>query len=151
MEWFGSASKEQMSKVCIKLGHVASRQCCRDTPRVHFPNGIETLSKVTANENSGIILLLLIFSITSHGRDFIDNVTDMEEMQLHAFILLFCRMLQFEKFLKLSSHKKADILKAKRITPKFMKLIKNTFDRTEGQGMKIIKFHDLIHIMDDIL
>ena len=151
MEWFGSGIKTTMSKVCVKLGHIASRQCCRDLPRIHFPNGIETLSKVTADENSGIILLLLIFSITSHGRELIDNRTDMEELQVDAFVVLFCRMLQFEKFLKLPSHKRADIRKAKRIMPKFMELIKRTFDRTDGQGMKIIKFHDLIHIMDDIL
>ena len=75
----------------------------------------------------------------------------MEELQLDAFLFLFCRMLQFEKKFKLPSHKRADIRQAKRIMPKFMELIKRTFDRTDGQGMKIIKFHDLIHIMDDIL
>ena len=80
MEWFGSGIKTTISKVCIKLGHIASRQCFRDLPIIHFPNGIETLSKATANENSGIILLLLIFSITSHGRELIVNRTGMEEL-----------------------------------------------------------------------
>ena len=60
-------------------------------------------------------------------------------------------MLQWEAFLKLDEMKRKHVERLKRKHQFLMFLLKKVANRTEGMGMKIVKFHSIVHLADDII
>ena len=60
-------------------------------------------------------------------------------------------MLQWERWLKSDLMEKQHVLRAEKKHRYLMHLIKRVSRRTAGMGLRIMKFHSIMHVSDDIL
>jgi hypothetical protein len=90
----------------------------------------------------------MMFS-SSEGKEVLDQQFGQDRTS--AFIHVFELLLMLENFCKTSIHKLSSIKTIKKGMPKVLNTIKNTINREEGNGMKIIKFHLVTHFAEDIL
>ena len=65
--------------------------------------------------------------------------------------LLVETLLQWEMWLKSDSLKRHDVMRARSKHKNIMYLIKKVCNRTKGMGLKLMKFHGILHMAADIL
>jgi len=65
--------------------------------------------------------------------------------------MLLNKLLQWEAWLKSKEMLRSDVLRSKQKLRYLMYLIKSIGNRQEGNGWKLIKFHGIVHMADDIL
>ena len=153
-ELFTESPKDQMNRVIVMLGKICSHQSYRNIPRVSFPHGIDKLAKIEGEEMPGIFLLLVIFLVSKEGERIFRSLFDQpkeNDKQLGNYLCFFTHLLLLDRFYKAESHSFEDLKKAQNIFPTIMYNIKMLWNRTEGHGMKLIKFHQLRHAVADIL
>ena len=128
--------------------------------RTNFTKGMTNLTMITADEEAGMALTLLIVAQTNVGQVILDkrnsNDDEVDELggcSFQNFVELIESLLAFHAWYK-STKKipwKAD---SKSILTESIRMmlnkVKNTLPRTEGNGWKIQKFHELMHIPTDV-
>ena len=72
------------------------------------------------------------------------------EKRLASFIHCFEILLLLENFCKMEHHHQLDLSVMQTGIPAILEFVKNTLNRREGNGMKIIKYHLCLHFVDDI-
>ena len=70
--------------------------------------------------------------------------------RLASFIHCFEILLLLENFCKMEHHCQTDLSIMKTGIPAILDFVKNTINRREGNGMKIIKYHLGLHFVDDV-
>jgi hypothetical protein len=97
----------------------------------------------------GLLLVYTIIFTSDEGLNYLKK--SFGEDRLAAFIHCFEMMLLLENFCKLEQHSKKDLKIMKTGIPAILDFMKKTFNRIEGNGMKIIKFHLCLHYVDDVI
>ena len=126
----------------------------KDIPRLLWNNGITNLTDLTAFHKVGIMFTIVIISLQEEGNVFLNNVfSDSQETKnmRECFQMLLCywMWLKKDKYWKRNDgHAFAETLGAIRL---MLMKIKSLWPRTEGQGWNIPKFHEQLHVPDDIL
>ena len=153
-----SSLGSKMNSLCTQYGQLLSRQSDRDLPKTKFSKGIQR-GKLQGKEFSGIMLVLLAAMYSSEGRNCLvpksrskskdDKFPNSERYS--KWIMLLNKLLQWESWLKSRELLRSDVLRSKQKLRYLMYLIKSIGNRQEGNGWKIIKFHGIVHMTDDIL
>jgi hypothetical protein len=149
----------------------------RNMPRVNFSKGMTNLTMITADEEVGMALTILILAQTKKGANIFSNRTlsmfcekfDLDENEstnqsnnentnqsnsISDFINIFEILLSFHAWYKSTSPIKWNGYQSQQSIlysiQQMLKKIKEVLPREEGNGWKIQKFHELLHIPYDI-
>ena len=119
-------------------------------PRLYFPNGITSLSNVTADESHGILFVTYLLCLTKQGKDALAHAKNMTNKRIEEYLLVFEQLLVFHAWMSHAGYYWApDDDRAEkaayRAISKLMNFINKTFKR-EKQGWNISKFHELLHV-----
>jgi len=156
-----SEQKRSFDQLVSKVSHTCYRQSDRTFPRFRFPRGITDLKKFTAAEQVGVILICFLVISTKEIESVLlcynksKKCYEVEKETLKRckeFATLFEEMLITEAWINQDVHSRTNVLnqgtsKIKALMEKF----KDTVDRSEGNGLKIPKFHQLLHFPRYIL
>ena len=136
------------------------RQSDRSMPRFSFPHGVTNLSRITAKEVTGVVLLCTV-AIRTHtfpkrvctiwnGRAYVFQ-RNLHEKCLE-FAKLFEAMLSLESWMESDNHSREFVTHRSRpIIRCVMHKFKDSVQRMDGNGLKLPKFHQLLHVPRYIL
>ena len=121
-------------------------------PRLLFKDGISKLTDITASTNVGIMLTVVVLSLTSKGNHFF-NVT-LGPLKAQQMRYVFQQLLCYWMWLKKDFYWKAGDTIAKEaarteIQTMLAQLVA-LWPRDRGQGWQTAKHHEQIHVPDDI-
>ena len=148
-----SANAVEINAIAVQIGRMLSRQSDRDRPRTKFAKGI-LKGKLMAKEYTGVLLIMSALLRVRMSRDILQRARKKsfrEDWQRRDWILLIETLLQWESYLMVETMHKS---MAKRLQKKhrfIMFLLKKVANRTKKMGFKIMKFHAIVHIAQDIL
>jgi hypothetical protein len=145
---FSNGYEDQFEKLCQKYGKMLQHQSDRNLPRTHFNSRYMTVTRKNGHEMAGLILVFLMIFSSTEGKDKIDH--ELGNDRCGAYIHVFELLLMMESFCKQDVHYKNKLIIANKGIPLLMNTIKRVLNRTEGCGMKIIKFHLMNHFATDI-
>ena len=156
--FFGQIGKSSMAArdingIAQQYGRMFAHQSDRDLPKTTFGKGIQA-GKIMAKEFSGVMLLIATILQSTMGRRILQTSRSRgfrEDFLLADWVLLLETMLQWEAYLKLGKMKVRHVRRLERKHRSIMYVIKKVLSRSEGMGMKIMKFHGILHIAQDIL
>ena len=144
-----------LSKV---YGKRFARQSDRTMPPMRFSKGIQE-GKLMGKEYRGILLLMLVMVQSQSGRTILKGSRKGKfktDALLSDWALLLEVLLQWEAYLNLPQIQVRDLSKLQRNTRYIMYLIRKVAPRINrkgqdiGRGLKLVKFHTLLHIVDNI-
>ena len=145
---FSPTYEARFEHLCKHFGYILQHQSDRSLPRTYFNTKYMTVTRKNGHEMAGLILVFLTIFSSSEGVETIDRELGTERCA--AYIQVLELLLMMESFCKQEKHTKTNLLIAKKGIPLIMNNIKQTINRTEGCGMKIIKFHLMKHFADDV-
>ncbi len=152
-------SPEMQKKVELVAAHFMrelKHQSEKDLPRTQFAQGITKHDAMLKGcEEQGILLLILLVMSSTAGSATLFCSTNNPAIDPDIYSRLLGTieiMVGFEEFLEikrpLSSN---DIANVRIYIPAMLERFKETVDRQTGMGLKIVKFHMILHIIWDIL
>jgi hypothetical protein len=146
---------DSLTKQIVKLDrqYYMSSGAQKDMPTLLWKNGISTLSFLKAHEKVGIMLTIIVLSLTTEGITLFDNVlkgtTTTKNMQE-----VFQMMLAYWSWLKKPTFWKRGDIDTKTNYVRSIRLmltrLKNLWPREKGQGWFKAKYHEQLHVPDDI-
>ena len=142
---------EDINGLAKEYGVQLSHQSERDLPKANFSKGIQK-GKLTAKEYRGVLLVMAALVHSSKGRDLLKKRKRMGgENGLTDWSMLIELLLEWEAYLNLKKMLKSDVKRLKTKMKYLMYLLRNVAKRYEGMGLKIMKFHALVHLVEDML
>ena len=125
----------------------------KQMPTLLWKSGISTLTNLKAHEKVGIMLTIVVLSLTNEGRDLFDLVLKDEEKRLNmqeVFQMMLCywSWLKKEKYWKRGDGRSKQ--KFKDSIKKMLIELNRLWPRMKGQGWAKAKFHEQLHVPDDI-
>ena len=145
-----------------KRGKEVSSQLCgqsdREYPRLSFPLPLSVYTQLQAHEVPGVMLVLVV-TLYCHACWVSDDPNSLgssayvDVKKVEEFRYLFEHLLCFEQWYKQERVHKRDLRNGKALSSirVCMKKVVKILDRQEGEGLKITKFHSLLHTVDDML
>ena len=133
-----------------EIGRLLKHQSDRELPRTYFPNGVSGGTKMAAHEYLAVLLVLLLVSCSTQGRELILQKTNNPDL-LNQWIELLQLMVSFTMWMKEETHTHHEVLKAHEGIKLFLEKLKTTVNRQNGNGFKLSKFHLLLHICEYLL
>ena len=141
---------DKLDNLLSVLSKQFRHQSYRKVPKTSFSGSIMNLKRKTADEWTGIMLLIVASLHTAAGK-YIWRKTGMSDTTKNSFIKVFEKCLILEKWLqKEDGYQLSQLELAQSTIIQFMKEYKSTCSRQVGNNMKLVKFHMLVHIIDDI-
>jgi hypothetical protein len=141
---------EDINGLAQHYGEAFGRQSERDMPKCKFKQGI-TKGKLMAKEFRGILLVIAAVLRCDKGRELLQTSDNFKDVQrINDWSLLVERVLEWEAFLNESEMDAEHVIKLNRKNRYIMYLIKKTANRKKGMGLKLMKFHVIIHMWMDI-
>lgn len=133
--------------------HLMTANSNSDFPRLMWKNGISTLTDITADYKVGMLLTIVVVSLTSDGNKLMRSAFSSEQQAKRvqkAFqkLLAYRSWLRKDKFWSVNNPDGKQ--KAKKAIRDCLKFLKTHFPRQEGQGWNVPKFHEQLHVADDI-
>ena len=152
-EHMGKTSQlaDDINGIAKIYGRLLTRQSDRSLPKTNFSKGIQK-GKLMAKEFRGVLLIMAAVVHSTDGRSLLkkrrlmggeDGITD--------WSMLIETLLEWEAFLNLKRMRKDDVVKLKKKMVYLMYLLRNVARRYTGMGLKLMKFHALVHLVEDIL
>jgi len=154
-EQIGPTSKlaDEIDAMAREYGELLTRQSDRDKPKTMFGGGIRK-GKLTAKEYPGLLLCMATILRSTAGRKLLrsgQSSVFTESCVLNDWSLLVETMLQWETWLKKDRMNKKLVVRTGQKHRYLMYLIKKVGRRTKGMGLKTVKFHAIMHMVDDML
>ena len=153
-EQIGPTSRltDEINACARQYGELISRQSDRDYPKTRFASGI-LRGKLNAKDFPGILLCLGITMRCTAVREMLPR---RRRLTFNAGVvrdwqLLIDTLLQWEQWLKSDKLQLNHVKKSQQKHRYLMYLMKKVGRRVEGMGLKITKFHSIMHLTDDIL
>ena len=146
--------KSQLAKeidaLARQFGELLSRQSDRNLPKTKFNNGIIG-GKLTAKEYTGVLLILLTLLKSKEGRKLARKKGLFKKDQvIYDWCLLLETLLTWEAWLKSASMELKHVRKAEQKHRYLMYMIKKVGNRSKGMGLKVTKFHAIMHLVQDM-
>ena len=147
-----SEHAEKFDAICMAYGDLLSRQSDRDMPNTRFPNGIRR-SKMNGKRFTGVLVCLLAAICSEQGQQVLRKSNKKWRVpgKIEDWIMMLETLLQWEAWLKSERMETFDVLRAKKKHRYVMFLVRKVAKRTKGNGLKIPKFHGILHMADEIL
>ena len=149
----GTTSKaaETIKGLAELYGELFNRQSDRDKPKCSFSAAGIDGGKKMAKEFRGILLVIAAVLRSQQGQDLLSRKANFSCPQVYKdWVLLIEMLLEWEAFLNEPEMTLHHIRRLQKKNRFIMYLIKTTCNRTKGMGMKLMKFHAIIHMMLDI-
>ena len=144
---------KDINALAVTYGELYQRQSDRDMPKTKFSQGIQK-GKIMAKEFSGVMLLIATILQSSNGKDLLKSSRKKnfrEDWQFDNWTMLIELLMQWEAFLKMDQMERKHVRRLKKKHRELMFLIKSVCRRKKGMGLKIMKFHQVLHIALDIM
>lgn len=150
-----SAAAFTINALAAKYGKLLQRQSDRDKARTTFNKGISD-GRMMAREYSGVLLVLLVVLRSTKGRQCLMSQRGAKKFfgtqeQISDWMMLLETLIQWEVWLRQESIKTSELRRAQRKHQYIMGLFKKIVKRQAGMGMKLTKFHVILHLIADIL
>ena len=152
-EHIGATSElaEDINGLSKLYGMLLTRQSDRSLPKTNFSKGIQK-GKLMAKEYRGVLLVMAAVIHSTRGRQLLEKKKAMGgEVGVTDWSRLVETLLEWESFLCLKKIRKDDVKKLKKKMIYIMYLLKNVARRYKGMGLKLMKFHALVHLVEDML
>ena len=124
-----------------------------DMPRLLWHNGVSNLSDLTGACKVGIMFTIVVLSLREDGRNFfiasLGNASKVNAMR-DCFEMILCYWMWLKKDTYWDQRNLQGMHKSSNKIRRMLTQIKETWPRTEGQGWDIAKFHEQLHVPDDI-
>ena len=150
-----SAVAKEINSLAVEYGELFQRQSNRDMPKTRFPEGINKKGKLQAKEYIGVLLLIAVILQSDGGKNILkgpkENLAFAKKGIIDDWIMLVETLLMWHEWLMSDELQRKHVLRLKEKHKYLMYLIRKVGCRTEGMGMKIMKFHGISHMADDIL
>ena len=152
-EMLGKTSEgaRMINALAVLYSRAVARQSDRTVPGASFTKGIQ-VGKLMAKDFRGVLLIMLIMFRSTKGRRILQKYkTFKETSSLDDWILLTELMLQWESYL---NEPRMQLKHVKRLEKKhrfIMYIMRKVAQRNQGMGLKLMKFHAILHIWEDII
>jgi hypothetical protein len=132
-------------------GTFFTHQSERRLPVTSFTQGIAK-GKLMATHYRGVLLIMAAVLRSTMGRKLLMKKKSFGKVEgLRDWSMLVEQLLEWEAYLCLTKMRKQDVKKLARKHRFIMYLMKNVAQRKEGMGLKLMKFHAIIHMVQDML
>ena len=125
----------------------------KSMPRLLWKDGITTLTDLTASAKVGIMFTIVIVSLTNEGKDFfcrtLGNTRILNDMR-ECFQMLLCYWVWLKKDTYWDRKDYAQMHQATDAIRQMLSKIITLWPRDAGQGWNLAKFHEQLHVPDDI-
>ena len=152
--YIGEESKlaEDMNGLASVYGKYLKHQSDRDLPDTHFAKGIQK-GKLMAKQYRGVLLLMAAILRSSLGRrSLMTRKKFKKENGLRDWTLLVELLLEWEAYLCEKQMKRSHVTRLAKKHRYIMYIMLNVVaKRSEGMGLKLMKFHAIVHMVEDIL
>jgi hypothetical protein len=148
-----SNTSTELDALAREYGTLLQRQSERDLPKTSFKKTIMG-GKLMAKEFEGVLLLLALLLRCSKGRELLQEAASKnfeDDNQIKDWTLLVETLLGWIQWLKSDTMHLEHVKKTKWKHRYIMHLIKKIMNRTEGMGLRIIKFHMICHLTSNML
>ena len=147
-----SATAKEVNALAQEIGRHLQKQSDRSKPRTKFAHGI-LKGKLMAKEYTGVMLVIAAMLQTEKGKDML--ITARKKNVRHAghlldWVLLIETLIQWEAYLNLPQMEKHHIQRLKKKHQFLLFLLKKVGARKKGMGFKVMKFHAVLHLAQDI-
>ena len=148
-----SIAAQEINALCTMIGKLIAHQSDRNLPKTTFGQGIHK-GKLMGKEMAGVILLLATVVQTTAGKAILTRGVGSRfknDSTYKDWVMLLESLLTWESFL---NEKEMDIRVVRLLDWKhryLMYMCKKILDRQKGRGFKLVKFHCMHHMADDIL
>ena len=132
-------------------GKLLSHQSDRSLPATNFSRGIKE-GKLMAKDYRGVLLIMGAVLRSSLGRKLLSSKKKFkQDHRKDDWLLLVELLLEWEAFLCQPTMKKRHVVRLGQKHRYIMYIMTKVANRTKGMGLNIMKFHAIVHLMDDIL
>jgi hypothetical protein len=122
-------------------------------PRLIWKDGISSLSDITADHKVGMMLTIVVLTLTDAGIELFVEVLGshrrLNDMR-YAFQLLLCYWAWLKKDVYWKRGDREAKEAAKQAIRVMLQELLNFWPRETGQGWELAKFHEQLHVPDDI-
>lgn len=151
--YIGEESKlaEDINGLAQMYGKLLTHQSDRDLPHTNFAKGIQK-GKLMAKQYRGVLLIIAAVLRSTSGRDLLMKRKRFgKEKGLSDWTLLVELLLEWEAFLCQKEMQRSDVVRLKEKHRFIMYIMRNVAKRSKGMGLKVMKFHAILHLVEDIL
>ena len=132
-------------------GRLLSHQSDRSLPATNFSRGIKE-GKLMAKDYRGVLLIMAVVLRSTLGRKLLSSKKKFkQDHRKDDWLLLVELLLEWEAFLCQPTMKKRHVARLGQKHRYIMYIMSKVAKRTKGMGLNIMKFHAIVHLMDDIL
>jgi hypothetical protein len=152
-EQIGDKSKvaADINAMAVKYGELYSRQSDRNMPKMNFHNGIQQ-GKLTAKEYPGVLLILAtVVLVSTKGSDLLKGHKKQSSLVIDDWISMLETLLMWESWRKSDKISHNHVHRAQKKHRFIMHMVQSTANRQAGMGLKIMKFHGILHIADGLI
>ena len=140
-----------MNALAKVYGKLFSRQSDRTLPGTAFSRGIQ-VGKLMAKDYRGVLLIMLAMLRSTRGRAILNKYRSFKEgTHLDDWILLVDVMLEWESYLNEPLMQMKHVKRMDRKNRHIMYVMRKVARRSKGMGLKLTKFHMILHIWEDII
>ena len=147
-----SIPAKQINGLSKEYAKCFSRQSDKDLPPMRFSKGIQE-GKLMGKEYRGVLLLILVMVRSTAGGNILKKSRKGNFKTDEAIVdwaRLMDQLLLMEGYLNVPEMEVRDVRKLDKGIRNIMYLIRMVAQRTDGIGLKLLKFHSLLHIYDNI-
>ena len=135
-----------------RYGEIIARQSDRSLPNTNLIGGVLETAKYMANDHRGVLLLLAAVLTSTKGRQLLGTkVKFRKDSKKDDWLLLVITLLQWEAYLCQPTMKKHHVKKMEKKNRYMMWMMKQVARREKRMGLKLYKFHGVLHLSSDIL
>ncbi len=137
--------------IATMYGKLMTRQSEKDLPATNFSKGIQK-GKLMGREFRGVLLIMaaVLRSTSGYGRLYRKR-TFGKEAGLRDWQLLVELLLEWEAYLCEKQMTRSHIMRLGKKHRFILYIIRNVARRSAGMGLKVMKFHAVTHMIQDIL
>jgi hypothetical protein len=147
-----SAGAKDVNALAQEIGRHLQKQSDQNKPRTKFAHGI-LKGKLMAKEYTGVMLVIAALLQTEKGKHFMTSGKKKNFRQtghISDWVLLIETLLQWEAYLNLPQMEKTHLQRLKKKHQFLLFLLKKVGARDKGMGFKVMKFHAVLHLAQDI-
>lgn len=142
---------ENINGLATMYGKLLTRQSERDLPNTNFAKGIQK-GKLMARDFRGVLLIMAAVLASNKGRQLLfERKKFGKEVGLRDWTLLVELMLEWEAYLGQKVMKREHVVRLQKKHRFIMYIMKQVADRSSGMGLKLMKFHAIVHLINDML
>ena len=143
---------DEINALAVEYGELFTRQSDRNMPKTKFSEGLQK-GKLMAKEYSGVLLILAAILRSTRGRELLEGRKNSKFAQsggVDDWMMLVETLIMWEQWLKSDEMDRKHVRRAQKKHLYLMYLVRRVANRRRGMGMKMMKYHGIMHMVEDI-